>query len=208
MCRKEHQCLTAACHEKAAELRRELEHIEKPTSSLMPIALLILCWKRQGSIQIIGCQLQAILLFIPIVIYLVIERIGYHYRRLKLQQAIAKIERYPNQPPYRYSAPSVKRFIKLWQAYGLAESKYSPDTQIDMIKKWLEILYTEQKLQHHEVNVDEIVNKIRHDRHRMNKAYYDGDNNAPRFFFGRISDDLLNIINHRLPEYTTDHPQV
>ncbi|MEW6077103.1 MAG: hypothetical protein AB1724_04790 [Thermodesulfobacteriota bacterium] len=98
-------------------------------------------------------------------------------------------------------APKEKTLSALWQIYGMAPPAIyylAPDDYgLDLLKKWIEILYGRKTLD--ELDLDRRIEQIAEGYARAHR-----NNEGIRFVFGPPVETLINQLSTELPPYEED----
>lgn len=99
-------------------------------------------------------------------------------------------------PPYQL--PDEKSFAALWRYYGL-DRECDLDSHIEVMERWIEILYGREVLQRFDLKAraDTILNR----NVLANDPWHKGDENAAHFHFIPVADSLLRGLARDLPPY-------
>jgi hypothetical protein len=97
--------------------------------------------------------------------------------------------------------PNIKTVESLWELHGLDDNKYTMDECIDLLSKWIKILYGADIAMN--VNIRQRVDTIAASRIELNRPYYEKHSDGMHFYFGPIFPSVLSLISKELPEYSS-----
>ena len=96
-------------------------------------------------------------------------------------------------------APKVKTLRALWEICGLERHKYTHDERIDLLSKWIEILYGKETLER--LGIDRMVHAIGVKNLNLNIPYFECEEYALHYGVRAIVDILIEKLSEDLPVY-------
>lgn len=120
------------------------------------------------------------------------------YEQWQIKRKLKKDLRYLKSLSAPYQSPDQKNIEELWHQCGL-DKRYGREQQLHMIERWVELLYGSDVLKR--INPKARLAEIRSEHALANKAHYQGDKDAPYFFFMDDAESLARKIAKMLPAY-------
>lgn len=201
---RELQCLEKAHEARIASARRRLEDLRKngvPFDSPLSGFSVGIDWKdepRERTKQILFMPIAFFLvvflaLMVPVMYILHLLEVQNQKRSLKTEIAGENIK------PTNTETPTIKTLESLWQLHGLNEYKYSSAERLELLSKWIEILYGKKIAEG--LNLNQRVEAIAIRHVEANRPYYEGKSEALHFSFVSPVDSLMRELSEELPEY-------
>lgn len=201
---REHQCIKAASEARIASAQRRLDNLRDngmPFDSPLSGFTWGIEWKDRP-----GERIKQILLF-PVAFILItflalmvpvahlMHQVAIHKKKQNLKKEITDEEVNPDIA----STPKIKTLGALWQLHGLDEYKHSSDERVELLSKWLEILYEKNVVV--DLDINNRVKAIAASHVEANRPYYEGQNGAAHFHFVSPVESLIRELSEELPEY-------
>ena len=96
-------------------------------------------------------------------------------------------------------SPKIKTLNSLWNIYGLDQNNYTHNDRIDLLSKWITILYGKETLER--LNINQIAHAIGEKNSNLNRPYFESEKNAPHYYIRPIVDILIEKLSEDLPAY-------
>lgn len=96
-------------------------------------------------------------------------------------------------------SPINKTLESLWELYGLDGQKYCHTERMDLLSKWIRILYGKKTLER--LNINQMAHQIGLKNSNLNRKWFEGDKSAPHFCVRPIVDSLIRKLSDDLPKY-------
>lgn len=96
-------------------------------------------------------------------------------------------------------SPTNKTLESLWELYGLDRHKYCHTERMDLLSKWIRILYENKTLE--KLNINQMVHQIGLKNSNLNRKWFEGDKSAPHYCVTPIVDSLIRKLSDDLPKY-------
>lgn len=187
-----------------ASARRRLEDLRKngvPFDSPLSGFSVGIDWKdepRERTKQILFMPIAFFLvaflaLLVPVMYILHLLEVQNKKRSLKTEIAGK------NTNPTNTETPTIKTLESLWQLHGLDEYKYSSEDRLELLSKWIEILYGKRIAEGLNLNQRVEAMAIRHAE--ANRPYYEGKGDALHFHLVSPVGSLIRELSEELPEY-------
>jgi hypothetical protein len=161
-------------------------------------------WKKEPRKRIIQVLLMPPVITLVIFVFLLTFPIAYvlnirtaHIKKRDLEKEIKLSDLNFGST----NKPNIKTVESLWELHGLDDSKYTMDECIDLLSKWIKILYGVDIAMN--VNIRQRVDTIAANRIELNRAYYEKHGDGMHFHFAPIFPSVLSLISKELPEYSS-----
>lgn len=198
---KELKCIDAAREAKIFYAKRRLDefckngkHFENPLSGIGDALKLKLSpVKKIKQVVFMPVGIVILCLFTPVMY--AIHLIEIYGKKSRLKKELAHEKTRIEDPKDLKN----KTLESLWKIYGLDWHKYTHDERIDLLSKWIAILYGEKTLK--KLNITQMVHAIEVKNSNLNRSYFEGKNNTPHFFTRPTVDILIEKLSKDLPKY-------
>ncbi|MBA6336669.1 hypothetical protein H4J57_05575 [Colwellia sp. BRX8-7] len=97
---------------------------------------------------------------------------------------------------------NIKTVESLWELHGLDDNKYTLDECIDLLSKWIKILYGADLAMN--INIRQRVDTIAANRIELNRAYYENESDGIHFHFAPIFPSIIVLISNELSAYAPE----
>lgn len=98
-------------------------------------------------------------------------------------------------------SPAEKSIADLWSLHGLNESGSSIDERLELLSKWVAILYGERTAT--ELDIKQRHAAIAERQFKANRSWYEGKEDAFHFMFSPPMRVLIEQLSQELPSYDT-----
>jgi hypothetical protein len=182
------------------DLRKNGKPLENPFSGLMSG----IEWKKDIKKRMIQAVLITLVLLVAIflvvlifpVAYLVNIRTVYNEKRdLRKELKLCDINFAST------NKPNIKTIESFWAVHGLDNTNFTLDEQIDLLSKWITILYGEDTARN--INIDKKVATMNTNRMELNRPYYENISSGTHYNFAPIFPSMVAIISKELPVYAS-----
>jgi hypothetical protein len=95
--------------------------------------------------------------------------------------------------------PKNKTLKSLWEIYGLEQYKYTHDERMDLLSKWITILYCKETLER--LNISQMASAIGDKNSNLNHPYFEDKKNVPHYYVKPIVEILIEKLSESLPVY-------
>lgn len=198
---KELKCIDAAREAKIFYAKRRLDefckngkHFENPLSGIGDALKLKLSpVKKIRQVAFMPVGIVILCLFTPVMY--AIHLIEIYGKKSRLKKELA-LEKTGIDDPIDLKNKTLE---SLWKIYGLDRHKSTHDERIDLLSKWIAILYGEKTLK--KLNINQMAHAIGVKNSNLNRLYLEGTKNTPHFFIRPIVDILIEKLSKDLPKY-------
>jgi hypothetical protein len=143
----------------------------------------------------------AVLIF-PIT-YLVNIRAIYNEKRdLKKELKLCDINFASTLKNTGTNKPNIKTIESLWAVHGLDNTKFTMDEHIEVLSKWITILYGEDTAMN--INIDKKLATMTANRIELNRPYYENPSSGTHYHFAPIFPSVLAVISNELSVYAPE----
>jgi hypothetical protein len=203
----ERQCVEQALIVKSNSAQRQLTDLRKngiPIDHILSGFTTQVEWEKEPRKRIIQILLMPPVITLVILVFLLTFPIAYvlnirttHIKKRDLEKEIKLCDLNLEST----NKPSIKTVESLWELHGLDDNKYTMDECVDLLSKWIKILYGADIAMN--VNIRQRVDTIAANRIELNRAYYENHSDGIHFHFGPIFPSVLSLISKELPEYSS-----
>jgi hypothetical protein len=203
----ERQCVEQALIVKSNSAQRQLTDLRKngiPIDHLLSGFTTQVEWEKEPRKRIIQILLMPPVITLVIFVFLLSFPIAYvlniratHIKKRDLEKEIKLCDLNLEST----NKPNIKTVESLWELHGLDDNKYTMDECIDLLSKWIKILYGADIAMN--INIRQRVDTIATNRMELNRPYYENHSDGIHFHFGPIFPSVLSLISKELPEYSS-----
>ncbi len=165
-------------------------------------------WEKDIKKRMIQAVLIPLVLFVAIflavlifpIAYLVNIRAIYNEKRdLKKELKLCDVNFASALKNTGTNKPNIKTVESLWELHGLDNANFTMDEHIDLLSKWIEILYGEDIAMN--IDIRQRVDTIAANRMELNRLYYENHSDGIHYNFAPIFPTMVAIISKELPKY-------
>ena len=204
----ERQCVEQALIVKSNSAQRQLTDLRKngiPIEHPLSGFTSQVEWKKEPRKRIIQILLMPPVITLVIFVFLLTFPIAYvlnirttHIKKRDLEKEIKLCDFNLEST----NKPNIKTVESLWELHGLDDNKYTMDECIDLLSKWIKILYGADIAMN--INIRQRVDTIATNRMELNRPYYENHSDGIHFHFAPIFPSIVVLISNELSAYAPE----
>lgn len=187
----------SAARERLTNLQKRGVPFESPLSGLS----IAIDWNGETKEKIRQIFLMPIA-FVLVFLLAILVPVAYIVHLVEINEKKKKLKKeiiFEAQASKNREVPKIKTLKQLWSIHGFDEHKYTTEERIELLEKWINILYgADMALS---LNLEERVKIIELRHSEANKSYHKGEIDAHFFHFISPVDALIQNLSEELPTY-------
>jgi hypothetical protein len=205
----ERQCVEQALIVKSNSAQRQLADLRKngiPIEHPLSGFTTQVEWKKEPRKRIIQILLIPPVITLVIFVFLLTFPIAYllnirtaHVKKRDLEKEIKLCDLNFESK----NKPNIKTVESLWELHGLDDNKYTMDECVDLLSKWIKILYGADIAMN--INIRQRVDTIAANRMELNRPYYENHSDGIHFHFAPIFPSIVVLISNELSAYAPEN---